>query len=232
MGNNMKRGIFIDFFGMPGSGKTTIAHNLAINLRYGRYQVVEPTFLTDTVYSTPLRLLYKVLCSIKFTLFHPVYLYQLFSMLEKGAFLGVGEAVKQWINICFTLVSLNKGLDKDYVISDEGIIQAAISLTVRCSEENTKEIIYKLTQAVNRPIIFAYVKADVDVVLERLAKRKNGKSRIDAETDLNKRRQKLTEIEKKCNIAEESVDIIEINNSEASITANLVAIISGELEKR
>lgn len=218
MENSLRRGIIIDFFGMPGSGKTTIAHMLAGRLEEIGCEIEEPIYLVNNEYSSSRRSLTKIWATLCFTTGHFSYLYRLFSLLGRGAFQNLRKAAKQWVNVCFVLASFNAGRPIDFLIADQGIIQAAISLTFHCEKADIQKIINKLNEQVKTTIIYVYVAADIDEVLKRLQNRTNGGSRLDQEKSIIARKDQLRSVESRCMEVINAFDCIRVDNHAAHQT--------------
>ena len=63
--------VILEFFGMPGSGKSTVSHLLAERLRGNGYTVIEPSWLIDNKKSKVKRLCKKMLLAIIYELCNP-----------------------------------------------------------------------------------------------------------------------------------------------------------------
>lgn len=198
MEDNLKRGVIVDFFGLPGSGKSTMAHILANKLNENGYEIQEKIYCINNEYNSWKRMSIKILNTITFTIRNFSFMCELFSMFGKGAFRNYRELIKQWINVCFVLTSINQTTQKDFVIADQGIVQAAISLSVNSESADIEAVIRKLCEKVNSPVKFIYISVEIEKDLERLHQRVNGKSRVDLEKDEELKRTQLKVIQKLC----------------------------------
>lgn len=220
MENHLGEPIIIDFFGLPGSGKTTIAHFLSSKLREDGFQIQENIYEINNDYSSVKRLVVKIWYTFCFTIKNFSYLRTLFSMLGNGAFRNRKEAIKQWINICFVLSIINKVKKQDYIVADQGIVQAAISLTIHCEKANLVDVVRKLCEKVTVPILFVNIVADFSTNLTRLQIRKDGKSRVDFEKDDSKKKIQMQEIKLRCDEITKSFECIIVDNNSQSDTNN------------
>lgn len=222
MKNNSSSEFILDFFGLPGSGKTTIAHMIACQLKENGYKTQENIYHINNEYSLVRRILVKVFYTITFTLKNFIYMIQLFLMLEKkSAFINWKGLIKQWVNVCFVLTAINKKNNSHFIIADQGIVQAAISLAMYSGKTSVIDIYMKLCEQVVIPIKYVYVEIDVSTDMERLKFRENRNSKPGEEKDIDYTLIQLQGIMTKC---EEIADIIECitieNNNSVKLKQN------------
>lgn len=187
MGNNLKEVMIIDLFGFPGSGKTTVLRELIDQLQKNKVKVQANIFNINNNKSIMIRLSIKTINTILYTINNFGFMYELFTMLGKKPFKSIGEAIKQWVNVCFVLTQLNKSDGYDLVVADQGIIQAAVSLAINSNSVDINAIIELMKKQVRQPLVFVFVKNDINTTLNRLERRTKGKSRIDIEENHNKK---------------------------------------------
>ena len=66
MENNINKTIHIEFYGLPGCGKSTISHALALYLKENNFCVEEPTYELDHCNNKIIRRIKKILQYILF----------------------------------------------------------------------------------------------------------------------------------------------------------------------
>lgn len=201
MVNNLKRAMSIDFFGMPGSGKTTIAHQVVAELKNRGYSVNDYPIYIGNSASSMVRMLTKLKATVVFSIFHFSFIFNFFRDLEKNQFNSITEACKQWVNICYIIMEYKKISAKyDFIIFDQGIAQAAISLTVNSKKQEAAYILKKLLKEVKTIPHFIFIDVDTDTALNRQNNRKNGKSRVETQArDEIIKKQMLKGIDASCN---------------------------------
>lgn len=212
----VRQGVILDFYGLPGSGKTTSAHMLADALRGKGYKIIEPIYEINIRYSTKRRIFAKTIATFSFSLTNFRFVYNLFERLPRGCFNSVGEAVGQWVNICFVLHIMTKSQDYDFLIADQGVVQAATSLTLNCTEANTKNIVSRLKEKVRVPIQHIYIQTDINTVLNRLRNRPSGRSRVDKMGNIQEKTIQLQKLEASFKDISSSLECIIMDNNEAS----------------
>ncbi|MEN6460260.1 MAG: hypothetical protein ABFC94_02675 [Syntrophomonas sp.] len=238
MENHIKQGIIIEFFGLPGSGKTTLANMFADKLEQSGYSIQKSIYRINNECNTIARLLIKTYTTLCFTLNNFPFIYNLFSFIyeEKNIFRNLKDIIKQWINICFVLNYINKGNETDIVIADQGVIQAAISISFYHKNIDLNSIIKRLISQISKNQVFIYVHVDIEKDLKRLKNRKNGKSRLEKENNTIIKTMQLQKIESQCNTIANSFKCIVIDNNESysaelSTTNNINTIISNLVQE-
>lgn len=176
----------IDFYGLPGSGKSTVSHKLAEVLRDKGYSVEEPSWTTDRMPSWK-RLSLKMITSFAYCVCHiktMVYIIEEASVFK----LPPKTAIKLLVNTGYIMYMFTKKRDCDYSIFDQGLIQAVISLYTENNESTYYEMYKRLRQAIPYNTEPVYIVVDVSTAMERMLHRKDGKSRAEKLSKERKRR--------------------------------------------
>jgi len=172
--------VCLDFYGLPGCGKSTISHLLANELRKN-FIVVEPSYDMDHGHSVVGRLLRKSFETILLLLRYPRSFYSLFSLI-KGC--GYSCLKKDFyinlLNISYKINSLKKQ-SAHYIIFDQGLWQSVVSLFYM--KENKEDVIVaynKLLSIVPNSVCYTniYVQVDTDTAIKRMDNRKAAISRV------------------------------------------------------
>lgn len=202
MENNIKvREGIIEFYGIPGSGKTTLMKEMAMMLESDGYSVQKKIYEINNEYSNLIRMCIKSLSTLLFTFNNFRFMCFFFSNVKIRGINKFIEIFKQWINISFVLTFMNRSNDCDYVLVDQGIIQAIISISSH-NKISHKLMYGELLGRINLPIQFIYVNTEIENVLNRLDNRQNGKSRAEKINDMKVRKEYLERIQKECLIME------------------------------
>lgn len=181
----------VDFLGLPGSGKSTLAQWAAIQLREKGYLIDDHPIYIGNKANSVMRILIKLKAAVVFSLLHLNFMVNLFKSLGDSPFQSFSEAVKQWVNICYVITTYNRAAKyKQVRIFDQGLAQAAISLTVNCKQTTADFVLNELLKMVKVSPCFVYIQANADTVLPRLKDRIGKKSRVqqDANTDADKKK--------------------------------------------
>lgn len=198
MGKDIGKLVFIEFIGLPASGKTTLSHVVADRLRSKGYHVSEPNYEIVHGHHGIVRVLCKLYVLLKFRLTFPVEYKQIKRIVDSNSYHGVC-AKKQLVNLILKVIAYHhyKG---GIIIWDQGIYQAIISLSItgrkNCIVNKNELLHYGL---INKSIVKIYLKTPVDVAMQRLENRRDGKSRIDKIADVDKRRIEIMKFEECCN---------------------------------
>lgn len=187
--------VFLEFYGLPGSGKSTISHIVAEELRKMGKNVEEPTYDIDHKYSGNIRKVIKLLKLVRSALLNPKEYKALCVLIKANGYTGI-EVLSQAANIVPKLWEYDH-TRSDYEIFDEGLTQSAISLVnnERNSSENEVSL-YSLCK--KRVVRKFYIKVSPETALLRMAGRDMHDSRIEKMTDDIKRNNALQGIEIQC----------------------------------
>ncbi len=215
MEDSLNKGIIIDFFGLPGSGKTTIADRLVATLQKRGFKTIQPIHDVNLGYGSLRRIITKIMASTVYSLSHPQFMYELFANLERGCFRGTGEAVKLWINTGFVLYFMTRAKSCDFLVADQGIAQIAISLTINCKRTNIETIIKGFLDQIKAPVKLIYIHTDIHNVLERLEHRPYGRSRVDKAASIQEKTAQLRKIQSSCSEIASNLDCLIVDNNQS-----------------
>ncbi len=220
---------FIEFYGLPASGKSTISHLLSNELRKRSKTVAEPTFYLDHTCSKSVRRIKKTVGFLKFVLRYVNKGRDLMNFLKSKGYTGSSK-LHHAINISHKLWVYYHP-KTDYVVFDEGLVQSAISITndEKCTFENMMHLFNLCPQ---REVVKIYLKVDEELALCRMQNREKHDSRIEKIDDPIEKDNVTRMFAKKCNSIpfetvidnksmEESVEVILRYLIESSNEANI-----------
>lgn len=173
--------IILDFHGIPGSGKSTISHQLAITMKEKGFNVIEPSYCIDHMFNPIVRKIVKLFMTIIFCLLKPKGFFEVLSIVYDNRY-KKSEIIKDIVNISYKLMVVLIFKHKDYIIFDEGFVQAAISLSLQ-SNINVYTNFHRITNNVNN-ILSIYVKIDIPTAIRRMNNRCTNDSRIEKEQNI------------------------------------------------
>lgn len=197
MGKDINEPVFIEFLGLPASGKTTLSHIVADKLRSKGYEVSEPNYDIVHRHNGIGRVMSKIFQLLKFRVECPSEYKQIKRIVYNNSYQGIG-AKKHLINLILK-VRAYKGFRRGIMIWDQGIYQAIISLSITGKQnciENKNELLH--CGFINDKILKIYLDTPVDVAMQRMANRKDGKSRIDKVTNSDGRRKVMEDFHECC----------------------------------
>lgn len=221
MGFDIKENtIFLEFYGLPGCGKSTVSHLVAEELRKQGKKVIEPTYDTDHRYSPSVRKGIKLLKFIRYVMLNPRKYKELSELITANEYGGT-DVLSQAANIAPKLWEYDHA-KADYIIFDEGLTQSAISLANNqsSSRENERKL-YGLCK--QRTVRKLYIKVSPEIALSRMAGRDKHDSRIEKIRDETEKVKAMREFEGLC----ESVTIdfiVDVATKEESIGRILIQI--------
>lgn len=177
--------VCLDFYGLPGSGKSTISHLVAEKLR-GKAIVVEPSYELDHGCSLIKRLAGKSNAVMVLVLKHPKVFLKIVNIITSCGFKGSDYAFYiHLLNICYKILSLKK-IDERILIFDQGLWQSTMSLFYRKDDKADFLNVYdKLQSLVNRNVTIVNIKimVDIDTAIDRMDNRHTNISRVQLLSD-------------------------------------------------
>lgn len=206
--------MIIEFFGFPGSGKTTICNRFVKKLNKDDQKVIRGTF--DHLGAFP-----RIVCKLFYS-FLCIFISPYFYIKNLTFFIKQGKlAAADFLNITYlySRYSLFKNSDK-IVVFDQGLIQAYWSIIAFAEEE--KEYDYKfLFEKID---IIVILEIDIEKNLERLFLREDKRSRVQ-----KKEAEELEQYFKKFLMVKESLNELNISyklylDSEKKVKKNVKKI--------
>lgn len=190
--------VFLEFYGLPGCGKSTVSHAVAEELRKLGKTVAEPSYDLDHRHSDHIRKIKKAGYLLVLLSKHPAVFRKLVKLMKDNGYQGK-KGILQCSNIAYKLLAYNDKTDADYVVFDEGLIQSAISLADKAGKsiENEK-LLYGLCKT--RDKISIYIEVNAETALKRMETREKHDSRIEKIQNIEDRRIALEAIEDQCRI--------------------------------
>ena len=181
MESHLIRTSIFDFYGIPGSGKTTKAHALAEQYRSIGKSVVEPSFALDHNRSVAGRRIKKLWITAKFFFLYHKAFKSIRTLVARNNYSKKNGSAIQIVNISTKLYSIihYNGLF-DYIIFDEGVAQAAISLSVNSMISAADNLGFLLSFIEELPEYhLVQVKTNITDALERVETRQSKDTRIE-----------------------------------------------------
>lgn len=226
MESNINRTVFLEFYGLPGCGKSTISHLVANRLRKKGKRVLEPTYDIDHKYSKFIRRIKKIYNALVFCVVFPHYTTSLTNVIKQNGYKGK-ELISQFINISHK-IQIYHFARADYIVFDEGIVQSSISLTQtnKCTVDSINNLNSLLQMCPNRKIKSIDVRVSIEDALNRITKRTKHDSRIEKIENSNDRKKALVKFNQQCNNVISHRRSIIINSSMRSAETAASIIIS------
>lgn len=179
MEDNLKT-ICLDFYGLPGCGKSTISHLLANELRKD-FKVAEPSYEMDHGHSVTGRLIRKSFETFRLLINKPRSFFSLVRLLKDCGFIfHRKDFYIHLLNISYKINSLNNP-SAHFVIFDQGLWQSAVSLYyMKERKEDVVEAYKKLLSIVTHSVRYSnmYIQVDINTAIERMDTRKAANSRV------------------------------------------------------
>jgi glycosyltransferase involved in cell wall biosynthesis/thymidylate kinase len=211
-----KKGILVEFIGLPGSGKSTLNYEVAEVLKDRGIRVESPTMdITKRFifFRVPVKLYF--FCSE--TIFHPFFSLKLYSFIISTEQKGLNNLVKVFFNLSY-VVNLIRRSKRNRQISllDQGIIQALYSIIFSAGLD-IDDIIKRIPE-LPLPDLVVSLQVSKENVLKRINRREYIQSRIEfyGESErynfLEKAENILNKLESYIK-SNKGIELIELNNN-------------------
>lgn len=191
MENSQNKPLFVEFYGLPGCGKSTISHDVALSLRKKGKGVSEPSFDIDHIKNSTLRKVRKLVTTILWYVCHNGTFRRISEIVEDNNYSGISK-IEQISNIIQKVKEYRKRRGCEVVMWDQGIVQAAISLSIngnKSSSENLKELYDIIPSGLH--IMHILISIDSKTVIDRMAQRKSNDSRVEKLKDADEKEKML-----------------------------------------
>lgn len=177
MEHTLTHPIFVEFYGLPGSGKSTVSNIVAQWLRVDGYIVDEPSYKEDhrPAFQRKIR---KLLIGCLWALSRKASFKSVSRLVAENGYKGF-EKFTQTVNVLQKL-NVYWGKTDRIVLWDQGIFQAAVSLSIKgklSAFDNLQKIMSFLPDDVF--IQRVYIPVEFAVSLVRMESRKTKDSRVD-----------------------------------------------------
>ena len=174
----MKKNSFIEFYGLPGSGKSTLSHIVAERLRGEEYSVEEPSYDIDHQQALLKRVRKIATCGYWFVFHHDQY-QRTSEIVKQNGYHGI-TAFKQMANVIQKMRIYNNKTSADIIFMDQGLIQACVSLSMNgmlSAKDNYERLLHLMPNAARATRI--YVEVTDELAIERMNKRVTNDSRVE-----------------------------------------------------
>ena len=178
MGHSLGHCISIEFYGLPGCGKSTVSHKVAQLLREDGYIVEEPSYRIDHRRNF-IKRTQKLVITFWGYIFHHKEFRETFVLVKRNGYKGV-DLLTQTANVIQKICKYNGKKKSHFVIWDQGLIQAAVSLSINgniSAEQNYKELLAYVRK--NKIIIPVYMPITEKLALTQMSQRLTNDSRVE-----------------------------------------------------
>lgn len=198
--------ISIEFYGLPGCGKSTISHKLADDLRSKGLSVWEPSYEIDRKYGKTMRKVVKFAKLASFAICNHRAYKGVRRLVEGNGYQGM-SAFHQLANIAHKIDSYRIADRWDVTIWDEGLVQSSISLAINSGRKASENERCLLAYTGDVKSVRVYVMVDIDTALKRMEGRNTNDSRVEKMANLEEKITFLKGFESACDsIAKDRVN--------------------------
>lgn len=224
---NLKAPIVLEFYGLPGCGKSTISHKLADDLRSKGLSVWEPSYEIDRKYGKTMRKVVKFAKLASFAICNHRAYKGVCGLVEANGCQGL-SALQQLSNIAYKIGSYETVGRYDVMIWDEGLVQASISLAVNGCRNASENESHLMSYIGDVKYVKVYANVDKDTAFERMKGRTTNDSRVEKMASHEEQVSFLEEFEKVC----ESIAKVKTNRVVGYMELDTVGLSLDEINKK
>lgn len=172
--------IILDFYGIPGCGKSSVSHLIADYLRTKGKKVAEPSYDMDHLLNSIYRRQKKLKLALKYYFSNPKGSKHIFMIIKLCGYCKFLDVLSNYVNISYKIQFYNiyHGL-YDFIVFDEGMSQSAISLSMN-SPNLVKKVCGYLNQLSGFEMVYRfYIEIPVETALKRINSRLIHNSRVE-----------------------------------------------------
>lgn len=172
--------ICLDFYGLPGSGKSTISHLVAKKLREN-YKVREVSYEIDFGYAALIRGIIKLRYVLMLMINRPSCFFKLIGLIYNCGNYPLGKGfIKNLLNIAYKIKALQKESDT-ILIFDHGLWQTVLSLHYQQMDADYRGTYQQLLSLIPNDVEFlnVFLKLDPDNAVIRMKERTTDKARLE-----------------------------------------------------
>lgn len=212
---------YIEFLGVPGSGKSYYSHNVAKKLRGDGYNISEPSWELDHTCSKYSRAIRKICMAWIFSVSNPKQTLKLNKIISLCGFKG-GKFKRMKRNLLYKAYILTQRNTKA-LLFDEGLAQMAVSLSV-CNDRQANQIYTEIKSilSIQRKCILIRIDCSTDDALHNMEMREKHDSQVERLTDLDSKKKLLNLYKHGCESLSEQTIVFKFN-LESNIVVNEIA---------
>jgi thymidylate kinase len=178
--------LLVEFFGLPGAGKSSMSRHVAEILLSRGLAVDEVTYDIDHRHRRPMRAVFKVARILRYSGANPrkaLVFSAGIAATEQATLSDLAKSALNWIYIA-SLASCERS-DGRIVLLDQGLAQALWSIGFAARREAWLNLLDDSVDGVIGPDMVVYVRADLQTVRDRLARREPRVSRLERVIDMD-----------------------------------------------
>lgn len=211
MEHPVREPLFLELYGLPGCGKSTVSHLVATKLRDEGFFVDEPSYVIDRNCSPFIRKLKKLSIYFSWLLFHNNTFKKTSAIVGKNGYTGIAK-IEQISNVLQKIGVYQDTRLRRIIIWDQGLVQASISLSLKgeiSADENLKILLRILDS--NVEIKYVLISVDEQVALERMSHRSTNDSRVEKLKDDNQKHEMMSRFQHEIDVINKDKESIVID---------------------
>lgn len=235
MENPVKKPFSVEFYGLPGCGKSTISHLVATKLRDEGFLVDEPSYEMDRNCNPLFRKLKKIFIYFYWFIIHNNTFQGVNVLVGGNGYSGIAK-IEQISNVLQKISVYRKSEQNRMVIWDQGLVQASISLSLKGkinAGENLKSLLHILNPNLETVNVLIFV--NEQVALDRMSQRLTNDSRVEKIKDDNQKHEMMSRFQHeidvitKCNASIVIDGMLDIEKQVRDISGAILRAVRNEV---
>lgn len=223
---------YVEFLGLPGSGKSYYSHKVAEKLRGEGFKIAEPSWELDHNCGKYSRGLKKMMMTLFFTLFHHREAKEIKDVIRTCGY-SHSEENRFYRNVLYKAYLLAKR--NNYILFfDEAMAQMAASLSVG-SDKSAGQIYNKIMSVLSLKQMGYLIRIDcgVETSILNMDKRTTNDSHVEQITGFDAKKEYLNRYKSECeSISHPQSFIVSNNQEDREMITNIVSFLKNQIEKQ
>ena len=220
---------YVEFLGLPGSGKSYYSHKVAEKLRGEGYKIAEPSWELDHTCGKYSRAIKKMMMARLFTLCHRRESKGIKDVIRNCG-LSKAEANRFQRNVLYKAYLLSKK-NESVLFFDEGLAQMAVSLSV--STNKTAGRIYdEIASVLSLEKMFFLIRIDCsfETALLNMNQRNSHDSYVERLTDMEEKKEYLRRYKTECeSIIQKNALAVPYSQNDLMVVTTIAEFIKAQL---
>lgn len=219
---------YVEFLGLPGSGKSFYSHKVAEKLREEGYAIAEPSWKLDHTCDKYLRAIKKICMSWLYSVKFPKQANQIKDIISLCGYKG-GEHKRMSRNLLYKTYILTQR-NTEILLFDEGLAQMAVSLSLGCKRP-ANQLFFEIEKvlSIQRKRVLIRINCCIEEALKNMEMRDKHDSRVEKLSDINEQINYLERYKVGCEYFKQQSEVFDYSSDGDAVVSEITNYIKKEL---